>query len=433
MIREKNPIYALATSKTRSAIAVFRISGKGSHKIITKISSNKKWKANTAKINYLVDENNEKIDKTLTTFFKKPKTYTGEDMVEISCHGGLAIINKISDILNKSGLREAEPGEFTKRSLQNNKIDLTQAEGVSDIVNAETEKQRILALNNVDGHTSSFSKELNKKVMKLLADTGALIDFSDEELPDNTLSNIKEQNKNIIRIIKKSLLRSKIAKPLREGFLVSVIGKPNTGKSSFINYISQREVAIVTSIPGTTTDSLEIQIDIDGYKFRFIDTAGIRKHKNIIEKIGIEKAHKTTLISDINLVFLNSVEKSKYSKINNKIFVRSKFDIRKKKVLDKEIIDISSKNGHGIKKLIQNIKKRLTITDAEKIPIFSRERHIEKITNCLKILESINFKSSPDKIAEDIRAALKENTQIYEKFDIEKILDIIFADFCIGK
>ena len=183
MFKQKKAIFALATKLGRSAIAVFRVSGKNSHQIIKNISSQKKWKTKQTKINFLLDEKKQKIDKTLTTFFKSPDTYTGENMVEISCHGGLAIIKKISSILFYNKIKQAGPGEFTKRSLQNNKLDITQVEGVSDLINAETEKQRIVGMNNLEGCLSDFSKNLSNRIMKMLADVEAIIDFSDEDLP----------------------------------------------------------------------------------------------------------------------------------------------------------------------------------------------------------------------------------------------------------
>ena len=433
MFKEKKPIFALSTPFGKSATAVFRISGQNSQQIIKKISSNKKLRSNKPELNQIIDNKKKGIDQTITTFFNSPNSYTGENMVEISCHGSIAIINKITETLIKKGISLAEPGEFTKRALNNDKFDITQVEALSDLINSETEKQRILALKNLEGFLSDFSKKLTKKMMKMLADIEALIDFSDEELPKNLIKNIQEQNKNILKHIKLNLNRSKLSKSINNGFLVSVIGKPNTGKSSFINYISGRDVAIVTSIPGTTTDSLEIPIDIDGYKIRFVDTAGIRRHKNIIEKIGIEKAKKTSLLADLNIVFLEKSETNKYTNIANKLFVKSKFDISRSKKTQKNIINISSKTGFGVERLLRITKKRLVSKDLDKIPLFSRERQVKKMANCLNLLNSIDFKKTPDIIAEDIRSAIKENEEIYQKFDIEKILDIIFADFCIGK
>ena len=433
MFKEKKPIFALSTPVGKSAIALFRISGRKSQQIIKKISSNKKLRPNKSGLNKIIDNQKKAIDQTITTFFNSPNSYTGENMVEISCHGSIAIINKITETLLKKGISLAEPGEFTKRALDNDKFDITQVEALSDLINSETEKQRILALKNLEGHLSNFSKNLTTKMMKMLADIEALIDFSDEELPKNLIKKIKEQNRNIIKNIKLNLNRSRLSKSINSGFLVSVIGKPNTGKSSFINYISGRDVAIVTNIPGTTTDSLEIPIDVDGYKIRFVDTAGIRKHKNIIEKIGIEKAKKTSLSSDLNIIFLEKSEKNKYTNVPNKLFVKSKFDISRSKKTQKNITNISSKTGFGVERLLRITKKRLVNKDLDNTPLFSRERQVNKMINCLNLLNSIDFKKTPDIIAEDIRSAIKENEEIYQKFDIEKILDIIFADFCIGK
>ena len=181
----------------------------------------------------------------------------------------------------------AEPGEFTRRALENNKLDLTKVEALADLINANTEKQRELALSNLEGTLSNYSLNLSKKLKKLLANIEAIIDFVDEDLPNNIRNNIIEQNKNIIQSIEKTIEASTVADSIRNGFVVSVIGKPNTGKSLFVNHISGRDVSIVTNIPGTTTDLIESLVEINGYQLRFIDTAGIRKHKNSIEKLEL--------------------------------------------------------------------------------------------------------------------------------------------------
>ena len=216
-------------------------------------------------------------------------------MEEISCHGSISIINKISEILLKNNARIAEPGEFTKRSLMNNKLNLVQAETINDLINAETEKQRKIAIDNLTGGLENFISDTTNKISKLLADVEAIIDFSDEELPTEMFKNIREQNKNIIKLIDETINRSLISKKIYTGYQVTVIGKPNTGKSSFINYINNKEVSIVTSLPGTTTDLVTSVLDIHGDKYTFVDT--IRKYKNIIEKAGIEKSIKSAQMS----------------------------------------------------------------------------------------------------------------------------------------
>jgi tRNA modification GTPase len=240
----------------------------------------------------------------------------------------------------------------------------------------------------------------------MLANTEALIDFSDEDLPKNILNKILEQNKNIIKTIKKEISSSEISKPIRDGFVVSLIGKPNTGKSSFINYISKKEVSIVTNIPGTTTDAVTSTIDIDGYKFTFIDTAGLRKHKNKIEEIGIKKTKEIILRSNLNLVFLEKKEMSKYVEIKDKFFIRSKLDKKRVIKTEKNIINISSVTGEGVKILLKKIKQKL-IKNQKNEPILSRERHLNIMKKVLFELKSIKTKDSLDIMAFKIREALE--------------------------
>jgi len=308
MKASKETIFALATQRGKSGIAVFRVSGKGSHTIIKSISSKKKFKTNFATLNDLLDGKSV-VDQTLTTFFKSPKSYTGEDMVEISCHGSISVINKITKTLLKKQIRLAEPGEFTKRALMNDKLSVLEAETINDLVNAETENQRKIAIGNLSGNLDKLVNEISNKQKKLLADIEAIIDFADEDLPKEIYKNIKEQNKNIYKQIENIIERSALSRQIYSGFKITIIGKPNTGKSSFINYINNKEVSIVTNIPGTTTDLVSSTLDIHGDKYTFIDTAGIRKYKNLIEKIGIERSLESAEKSDLNIIFLKNNEK----------------------------------------------------------------------------------------------------------------------------
>ncbi len=428
MKRDNKTIFALATNKGKSAIAVFRVSGANSHKVIKSISSKKKFKNNFATLNNLM-EGEEIIDQTITTFFKSPNSYTGENMVEISCHGSVSVINKITEIFLERNMRLAEPGEFTKRALINDKLTVLEAETINDLVSAETEYQRKIAIGNLGGNLDKIINDISSRVKKLLADVEALIDFADEDLPKKMILNIKEQNKNIRVILKDIINKSNLTKKIYDGFKITIIGKPNTGKSSFINYINNAEISIVTSKPGTTTDLVSSTLDIKGNKFTFIDTAGIRKHRNLIEKIGIEKSIKSARISDLNIVFLKNDEKNDYKNIKSKIFVKSKYDVNKKKI--NKVHNISSVTGFGVKSLLNKISTRL-INNHLDGALFSRERHIENLKQSLNYHNIVNF-NEIDKAAEDIRGSLKCILGINQKFDIEKILDIIFSDFCIGK
>ena len=430
MSKYNDTIYALSTSTGKSAIDVIRISGNNSLKILKKIILIKKIIPNKTNL-IILKYKKEVIDQVILTYFKAPKSFTGQDVFEINCHGSPAVVKKISNTLSFLGARLAEPGEFTKRALMNNKLNLVQTESLSDLINSETEKQRSLAINNLSGGLSIFVEKINKKLTQLLANTEALIDFSDEDLPKNVLSKIKEQNKNIIQIIKNELKNSSISKPIRQGFVVSLVGKPNTGKSSFVNFISNKKISIVTSFPGTTTDAISSTLDLYGYKFTFMDTAGIRKHKNKIEEIGIKKTKEIISVSDLNLVFLEKNEVDKYKNIKHKIFVKSKLD-KRKKTNNSKITNISSVTGEGINKLLKKSKDML-IKKEKNEPIFSRERHIMIMNNVFSILKSIDFNESLDIIAFKYREALRNSLEINQKFDIEDILDVIFKDFCIGK
>ena len=430
MSKYNDTIYALSTSTGKSAIDVIRISGNNSLRILKKIILINKIIPNKTNL-VILKYKKEVIDRVILTYFKAPKSFTGQDVFEINCHGSPAVVKKISNILSFLGARLAEPGEFTKRALMNNKLNLVQTESLSDLINSETEKQRSLAINNLSGGLSIFVEKINKQLTQLLANTEAFIDFSDEDLPKNVLSKIKEQNKNIIQIIKNELKNSSISKPIRQGFVVSLVGKPNTGKSSFVNFISNKKISIVTSIPGTTTDAISSTLDLYGYKFTFMDTAGIRKHKNKIEEIGIKKTKEIISVSDLNLVFLEKNEVDKYKNIKHKIFVKSKLD-KRKKTNNSKITNISSVTGEGINKLLKKSKDML-IKKEKNEPIFSRERHIMIMNNVFSILKSIDFNESLDIIAFKYREALRNSLEINQKFDIEDILDVIFKDFCIGK
>jgi len=428
MKASKETIFALATKRGKSGIAVFRVSGKDSHTNIKSISSKKKFKTNFATLNNLIDGKSV-VDQTLTTFFKSPKSYTGEDMVEISCHGSISVINKITKTLLKKQIRLAEPGEFTKRALMNDKLSVLEAETINDLVNAETENQRKIAIGNLSGNLDKLVNEISNKQKKLLADIEAIIDFADEDLPKEIYKGIREQNKNIYKQIENIIERSALSRQIHNGFTITIIGKPNTGKSSFINYINNKEVSIVTNIPGTTTDLVSSTLDIQGDKYTFIDTAGIRKYKNLIEKIGIERSLESAEKSDLNIVFLKNNEKKNYSKIKSKIFVKSKYDTNKKKISG--VHRISSVSGYGIEPLIKTISSKLMKKPISG-PVFSRERHMESLNKSLLLLKSLDLKKI-DIAAENVRRSIMYIDGINQKFDIEKILDIIFSDFCIGK
>jgi tRNA modification GTPase len=434
-MRENETIYATSTALGKSAITLVRISGTSSIKGIESISTNMPKASNKATFNKLITGSGEEIDQTITTIFKSPKSFTGEDMVEVSLHGGSAVLTKFLKELSKiKNFRLANAGEFTRRAFENNKLDLTQVEAISDIISAETEMQRKQAISHLSGNFFKRSKKTLDLLKKILANIEAVIDFSDEDLPKNILFKNKEQIKNIIISIKKNLDNSSSGLLIRSGFLVVIMGKPNTGKSSFMNKISDKEVAIVTDVPGTTRDILESFVDIDGYPFKFLDTAGIRKSQNSIEKIGIDLAIKASKESLINLVFIdNKKDIPMFKEIKNSIFIKSKQDLNNKPFLDSGYFNVSSETGYGITDILSVLKSKITSGLPQEPSFISRERHINCLEAVIMHLENSQIPKNIDLFAEDLRLSIKEFSNLFGSVEIDDILDIIFSDFCIGK
>ena len=289
----EDTIVAIATPLGTGAISIIKISGSEAIEIVSKVFKGKnlnKQNSHTIHYGFIMDEK-EKIDEVLVSLFLAPKTYTKEDIVEINCHGGIATTNRILEVIIKAGARFAEPGEFTKRAYLNGRIDLIEAEGVMDLIEAKTDKMRKVALNQLDGNVSKKINELREKIKAILANIEVNIDYpeyEDEILITNKM--IKEQMKIINTKIAKIVSASQQGKIIKEGIKVLILGKPNVGKSSILNKLLNENKAIVTNIPGTTRDIVEGTINIEGILFKITDTAGIRKTNNLVEKIGVKKS-----------------------------------------------------------------------------------------------------------------------------------------------
>jgi len=435
MNRRTETIFALSTARGKSAVALIRVSGPDAYELVKNISSNMPKKPNTATLNEIRQMKGATIDQTITTLYRSPKSFTGEDMVEIATHGSNAVIKKIFGVFSKNQkMRLATPGEFTRRAFENNKLDLTQVEAIADLVDAETEVQRKQAISHLSGSFFKFSKKIFEDLKGILANIEAIIDFTDEDLPENLMHKIKEQTKNIVNKINNTLLSSSVGISVREGFVVAILGKPNTGKSSFINNISAKDISIVTDRPGTTRDLIESFLDLDGYPVKFIDTAGIRESVDFVEKIGVEKAFLLAKEADINLIF---IEQNKdilfFNNIKNAIFVKSKQDIAGGIFKEGLFYNISSKNNFGIKDLLSILKEKIYDKTPNEMDCVSRERHVRCLSLTKKYLEESQKEKNIDLFAEDVRLALKSLSSLFGSVDIEDILDIIFSDFCIGK
>jgi len=441
-------IYALSTGPGVSGVAIIRISGPESSNVIKLLTGTdipKPRMATLRKINNI--NTSDLIDEGIIIWFPGPESYTGEDMAEIHVHGGKAVVLALQKEISKiKNCRLAEPGEFTKLAFQNGKINLLKAESIADLISAETEIQRLQAVKIMKGKSSEKFNELREKLLKLLSFVEAKIDFPDEDLPEENLKKIKKDSLYVLKEINKILNDQKIGEIIREGFKIAIVGPTNAGKSSLLNNLSNREVAIVSEIAGTTRDVVETHLNIDGYPVIISDTAGIRDSKDEIEKKGIKLSLNKAENADLKLVvvdaknidlsgFLNDLLK------NNAILVVNKSDLLKEK-LDSEIsklnhVLISLKDNLNVDELISKIKNNLKNKFiSEEDILITRERHRQHLEQCADHLRNFadkNNKKDFDKAAEDIRLATRHLGMIVGKVDVEEILGSIFNDFCIGK
>jgi len=441
-------IYALSTGPGIAGIAVIRISGSDAINVIKALTGKDiptPRMATFRKINYI--NTSELIDEGIILWFPGPESYTGEDMVEIHIHGGkagvLAVQNEISKIKN---CRLAEPGEFTKLAFQNGKISLLKAESIGDLISAETEIQRLQAVKIMSGKSSDKFNELREKLLKLLSFVEAKIDFPEEDLPVENLKKIKQDSSDVLKEINKILNDQKVGEIIREGFKIAIVGPTNAGKSSLINNLSNREVAIVSEIAGTTRDIIEAHLNIDGYPVIISDTAGIRDSTDEIEKKGVKLSLKKAENADLKLVVIDAknidltgflsdlLKKDSILVINKSDLIEEKLD---PKILKFNHVLISLKDDLNIDVLISKIKNNLKnkfIIDED--ILITRERHRQHLVQCVGHLKNFldkNDKKDFDKGAEDLRLATRHLGMIVGKVDVEEILGSIFNDFCIGK
>ena len=439
-------IFALSSGRGPAGIAIIRLSGKDANKIskiITKQKTLKSAEINLCKFYNPVDNNI--IDEGILLWFPKPNSFTGDNLVEFHVHGSNAIVSLFLKVLSEQDdCRLAEPGEFTKIAFQNNKIDLIEAESIGDLINSETELQRKQAVNLVQGGASSHYNDLREKLIKALAYIEAKIDFAEDDLPEKVLQEVHKSIQDIYQQIKKILEDDKIGEKIREGFRVSIVGEVNAGKSSLLNLLSKREVAIVSEEEGTTRDVIETYLNLDGYPVILADTAGIREARNEVEKKGISLAIKKSSEADLKIVMIDNSSTKVNSKIvelidTDSIVLLNKSDINDKQNhnYEADTVLISIKKNRNIDQLIKKLKEKLNnkFTSTGSI-LISRERHRVKLNECLKEIDNFLQKDQKKDIelaAEDLRIATRHLGSLVGKVDVEEILGSIFKDFCIGK
>ena len=441
-------IYALSSGPGISGVAVIRVSGKKTAEVVKKITGSKLPHPRVATLKkFNKNGKKELIDEGVIIWFPGPNSYTGEDLAEFHIHGSRAVIDAMHLAISKiRKCRIAEPGEFTKRAFQNGKINLLKAESIADLITSETEIQRKQALKIMSGVSSDIFNSWRKKLLKILSYIEAKIDFPDEDLPKNIIIKIKKTSDEVLKEIKKTLNDQKVGERIREGYKIAIVGPPNSGKSSLLNYLSKRDVAIVSEIAGTTRDVIETHLNLDGYPVIVSDTAGIRSSKNEIEKKGIKIALKRAEDADLRLVIMsakniNFTDLLKVLLTKNSILVVNKTDLIKRNLSNKfkkyEHVLVSIKKDLNLNKLITKIKSKLKnkFIITEDI-LITRERHRQNLISCVNHLEKFQKKKSAqdfDKAAEDLRLATRHLGMIVGKVDVEELLDSIFKDFCIGK
>ena len=441
-------IYALSTGPGISGIAIVRVSGEDTKKVIKLLTNAELPKPRVATLRKINKINtSELIDEGIILWFPGPESYTGEDMAEFHIHGSKAVIDALHHSISKiENCRLAEAGEFTKLAFQNGKINLLKAESIADLISAETEIQRQQAVKIMNGKSANKFNSLREKLLKILSHVEAKIDFPDEDLPEDILKNIKKISNEVILNIKKILDDQKVGERIREGFKIAIIGPTNAGKSSLLNHLSNRDVAIVSEIAGTTRDVIETHLNIDGYPVVVSDTAGIRDSKNEIEKKGIKLALDKAENADLKLIVIDAKNidfKGVLKELmdENTILVVNKSDLLKEdlnfEIKNYEHVLISVKNNLNVEDLILKIKNKLKnkfITSEDILITRARHRqHLEQSLNYLKNFEEKNEAEDFDKAAEDLRLATRHLGMIVGKVDVEEILGSIFNDFCIGK
>lgn len=439
-------IYALSSGRGPSGIAIIRLSGKDALKISESIIKKKILKSKAISFcKFFNPLNNNLIDEGLLLSFPGPNSFTGDDLVEFHIHGSNAVISYFLNVLSEQdNCRLAEPGEFTKIAFQNNKIDLIEAESIGDLIHSETELQRQQAIKLVQGNASNYYNNLREKLVKSLAYIEAKIDFAEDDLPEEVLKKVHKSIKDIHNDIQKILEDNKIGEKIRDGFKVSIIGEVNAGKSSLLNLLSKREVAIVSEEEGTTRDVIEIFLNIDGYPVILADTAGIREAKNEVEKKGISLALGKSKEADLNIIVIDNSSKAINNKIKDiinedSIVLLNKSDIKdnQEHKFDADTILVSVKNNENIDVLIKKLKEKLSKKfTSNNSALITRERHRVKLNDCLKEIDKFLEKDQNKDIelaAEDLRMATRHLGSIVGKVDVEEILGSIFKDFCIGK
>ncbi len=424
-------IFALASAQGKAGVAVIRLSGPLAHSAATELAG-KALPSRGMHLCALRDRSGARLDDGLVLTFQEPASFTGEDVAELQIHGSTASVNAVLRHLSDTdGLRLAEPGEFTRRALENGKMDLTQVEGLADLIDAETEAQRKQAHTILTGALGTLVERWRRDLIRAAALLEAVIDFADEEVPTDVTPEVRALMSGVASDLQKEARGVQIAERIRTGFEVAIIGLPNAGKSTLLNALAGREAAITSEYAGTTRDVVEVRMDLAGLPVTLLDTAGLRDTDDHVENLGIELARRRAEAADLRVFLSESAEDLGIAKQDEDIQVLPKADLRS------ELGGVSGKTGQGIDQLISNISRILGERTTNH-GIATRERHrvaMSKAIDALIAAQAV-LESGPDMYdiaAEELRTAIRALESLVGRIDVETLLDEIFSSFCLGK
>jgi tRNA modification GTPase len=433
-------IFALSSAPGRAGVAVVRVSGVAAGAAIAALCGEMPA-PRRATIRQL-RRDGEAIDRALVLWMPGPHSFTGEDVAEFHVHGGRAIVGAVLEALaGVTGARPAEPGEFTRRAVENGKLDLTQAEAILDLVNAETKAQRRQALRQYGGALGHLYDAWRQKLIRALAWAEAEIDFTDEDLPGELLARSRTTTAEIIKEIQRHMDDQRRGEIIRDGLHLTVIGPPNAGKSSLINALAKRGVAIVDETAGTTRDLIEVTLDIDGVAVIVCDTAGLREATDAVEREGVRRALDRAASSDLSVLLLDSSVEDPLAGLPIKavedadLTIWNKADLPRRALMADGALLLSLKTGSGWESVMNELSRLVSrLADGgQEAPVITRARHRHALTEACKALQRAQEVSEPELFAEDLRLAARSLGRITGRVDVEDLLDVIFREFCIGK
>ncbi len=436
MIGHRDTIFAVASGAGRAAIAVLRISGPASGSVLDRLCRRRPLPRQAA-LRRLRDDYGNAMDQSLVLWFPGPRSFTGEDSAELHLHGGRAVLRDVAAALVELGLRPAEPGEFARRAFLNGRLDLVEAEAITDLVDAETTAQRRQALRQMEGGLGTLVGAWVSTLTFMLAKQEALIDFPDEDLPPAVEAELKQAMDQLLGELRAHLEDARRGEKLREGLVFAIVGAPNAGKSTLINALAERDIAIVSPLPGTTRDVLETRIDLGGVPVTLLDTAGLREATDDIEAEGVRRARDRAATADAVIVLEATTGAAPTELAPHPLTIRvtSKADLMPAgAAAPPGALRISARTGEGMQALLAHLAAQaVALTQAEGPPPLTRSRHRAALLEATDRLAAARLAAYPELRAEDLRLALRAIGRITGQVGVEDILDSVFRQFCIGK